>query len=122
VDGHDRVATVVRAGEDQLELQVGELRLDGGQLGLDFGQGVGVVGLLGQLQEDLGVGDPLLQLDPRRDLVAEAGQLFQRGLGGLGVIPEVGRGRPLFEAPDLLLLGSEVKDAPGGRPPGRGDR
>jgi hypothetical protein len=84
-------------------------------LGVHLGAGVGVVGLLGQLQEHLGLVDPFRELTPRCDLVADVGELFQDGLGGLGVIPEVRRGRLFFESGDTLLLRREVKDAPGGR-------
>jgi hypothetical protein len=79
---------------------------------LDFGAGVGVVGLFGEVEQDAGLVDATRDLNPRCDLVAEPRELLEDALGRLGVVPEVGRGRLFFEAGYLLLLGSEVKDAP----------
>ena len=47
------------AGQHQLEFEVVELLVDRGELGLDLGPRVGVVGLLGQLQQHLGLVDAL---------------------------------------------------------------
>jgi len=89
--------------------------VDHRQLGVHLGAGVGVVGFFGKLKQELGLVDPLRELTPRCDLVANVRQLLQGALGGLGVIPEIGRRRLLFETGDSLLLRGEVKDAPGGR-------
>jgi hypothetical protein len=102
-----------------LNSRVGQFRLDGFQLGIDLSLGVGVVGFGCQLQQDLGVVDALPEIDPRRDLVAEPGQLFERRLRPVRVVPEIRRGGGFFELRYLLLLGSEVKDAPEGRRRGR---
>jgi hypothetical protein len=96
VHGDQRVLLVVRPGQDQLELKIGQLLGDRGDLGLDFAERVGVVRLLRQIEEQLGLVDSGLKLNPRCDLVAQVGKLLLDRLGGLGVIPETGLGRLLF--------------------------
>jgi hypothetical protein len=75
-----------------------------------------VVGLLGQLQKDLGVLEPLegaLELvDPR--LVRRL--LFQNRLGLLSIAPEIGSLGDVLDLRQTCLLAGDVKDAPGGLP------
>jgi hypothetical protein len=117
-----RIPPVVRTGQHELEFEVFQLLLDRRDLLLDFGAGVGVVGLFCEVEQDARILDALGDLNPRCDLVAQAGKLLEDALCRLGVVPEVGRGRLFFEAGYLLLLGSEVKDAPEGLRCGRGGR
>jgi len=114
MDRDQRVLPVVRPGQHKLEFEVAQLRRNRRDLGLSLGQRVDVVGLLGQLQQQLGLVDALVQLNPRCKVLAETGELLLDRLGALGIVPEAGLRRLLLELRELLLLCSEVKDAPGG--------
>jgi hypothetical protein len=96
VDRDQCVLLVVRTGQHQLEFEIGEALGDHGDLGLNFGQRIGVVGFGGEVQQNLGFVDSRLELGPRRDLAAQVRKLLLDRLGGLGVVPESRLRRLLF--------------------------
>jgi hypothetical protein len=105
----------VLAGQHPLELELVERLLDrrGGRLGL--ARAVGVVRLLGEIEQDLGVGE-------RADLGVVGADLVLELLLGLEdllrlrrLVPEAGLGRERLELLDLQTFAIDVKDAPGAR-------
>ena len=76
VDGHERVAGVVLAGEQPLLLERGQALLDRGERLLELGGELGV--LLGELDEPLEVVGVGLQLRERRPAAARAARARRR--------------------------------------------
>ena len=110
VDGHERVAGVVLAGEQALLLERGEARLDGGERLLELGRELRV--LVGELDEPLEVLGVALQLRERVELALRA-RVLRAGLGrGVGVVPEAGRPHLGLERAQAPLERSGVKDSP----------
>jgi len=96
VDRHERALLVVWPGEHQLEFEVAQPLRDRRDLGLDLDQRVGVVGLLREIEQQLGLVDPGLELSPRCELTAQIGKLLLDRLGALGVVPEARLSRLLL--------------------------
>jgi hypothetical protein len=89
MDLDDRVAHVVLAAEELLELQVVERRRHDLDLGLELRQRLGVA-LLGQLEEDLRFVDAFALRFPGIDRRGDARVVAGDVLRALGVVPEVG--------------------------------
>jgi hypothetical protein len=105
----------VLAREHPLELEVVERLADGRDLRFGLAGAVGVPGLLGEIEQDLGV----LR---RADLGVVGADLVLELLLGLEdllrlrrLVPEAGLGRERLELLDLQTLAIDVKDAPGAR-------
>jgi len=120
MDGYDRVAVVVLAGELHRHLD----RVDvGGELGEQrFDVGVDALPFLLQFEQNvelfrfrfdrLGAGDALL----------DARALAPYVLRGLGVVPETGNGHLALDLVERLPRGREVKDSSGRCEVGSGGR
>ena len=94
VDGDERVAGVVAPGEQPLLLELGQARLDRGDLLVELGRDRGV--LLGQLDQPLEVVDVALE---RRNTSRR--RLRARVLGGY--LRRAGRSRPRSPAPPISV-------------------
>ena len=119
LDVEKTVPLVLGPGEQGEQLDLVGAVAQAGELALDFGLGIGVVLLGGELQQDgeiLGAGEQLLD---RLDLAAERLELPNNNLGGFLVAPEAGllylRGKLL----DAGTLDGEVKGSPGWRGSGQ---
>ncbi len=76
---------------------------------------VGVVLLLGELEHDRQVVDPLAQLGEAAQVGLQVGELARDLLCLVDVVPEVGSGSLLFEVGDLLAHPVRVEDLLDGR-------
>jgi hypothetical protein len=118
VDGDDRVARVVAAGEQALLLELVQARLDRLALLLELGGDRVVLGrhLLERLEVlDVGLERAEDVQPPRR------GSVLRRDLGRrVLVVPEAGRLHRLLELGDLRLESSWVKGSPRAASAGRG--
>ena len=110
VDGHERVARVVGAGEQPLLLERGEPLLDRGQRLLQLGRQLGI--LLGELDEPVEVGRVGLELVERLEPALQARVLGVDLGGGVGLVPEAGLAHLRLERGGALLQASRVKDSP----------
>ena len=110
VDGHERVARVVLAGEQALLLECRQARLDGGEGLLELGREVLVLlGDLGQALEVVRVG---LQLRERVELALRARMLGARPGRRVLVVPEPRRPHLRLERAEAPLQRSGVKGSP----------
>src|SRR2546421_1130941 len=110
MDLDDRVARVVLAAEELLQLERGELGLDLLDRVAQLAQGLGVA-LLGQLEEDLRLVDALALPSVLGERVHDLRRLAPDGLRLLGVAPEAGGGRLLAQLGRAPLEAGEVKGA-----------
>src|SRR5216110_1621596 len=110
MDLDDRVARVVLAAEELLQLERGELGLDLLDRVSQLAQGLGVA-LLGQLEEDLRLVDALALPPVLGERVQNLRRLAPDGLRLLGVAPEAGGGRLLAQLGRAPLEAGEVKGA-----------
>src|SRR2546427_1699697 len=110
MDLDDRVARVVLAAEELLQLERGELGLDLLDRAAQLAQGLGVA-LLGQLEEDLRLVDALALPPVLGERVQNLRRLAPDGLRLLGVAPEAGGGRLLAQLGRTPLEAGEVKGA-----------
>ena len=110
VDGDERVAGVVLAGEQALLLERGEPRLDRGERLLELGGDVRV--LLGELDEPLEVLGVGLELLERVEPPLRARVLGADAPGRLGLVPEARRAHLGLERAQALLQRSGVKGSP----------
>ncbi len=81
--------------EEQLELALLELAVEGLQVGADLGGQLGV--LLGELAQLDQVARPPLELQRAVDLVAQLGGFAGERAGSLGVVPDAGGGQLALE-------------------------
>ena len=110
VDDEDGVGAVVRPGEGRVQLELVDLLLELGAFPHELGGELLVVRRqLFEHGELLGLGR---QPPPLADFVAHLTQAAHLRLGGAGVVPEPRFGALRVERGDLLLYGSQVKDAP----------
>ena len=110
VDGHERVARVVVAGEQALLLEREQARLDGRDRLLELVGEVGVVlGDLGEPREILGVG---LQLVEVVEPALRARVLGPDLRGGVRIVPEARLAHLRLERAQALTQLSWVKDSP----------
>jgi hypothetical protein len=110
VDGHERVARVVWAGEQPLLLERGEALLDRRELLLDLGGHAGI--LLGKLDETFEIVDVGLQAPERLDLACSA-RVLGGDLGGRGlVVPESRLPHLAFQLRHAAAQPSRVKGSP----------
>jgi hypothetical protein len=92
VDGEQRGVIRIGVGEEQVDLAPLRLGLELVELASQV-RGDRLIGLLRkQGGEVAGVGGPLQQPVPARQLVPEAGGVLVQRPGAAGVVPEVGRG------------------------------
>jgi len=71
-----------------------------------------IVGFDGQLEEDTGVFESLIELLPRLDRLLQPRLFAQDGLRPLLVVPELRLGGQVFEFGDFQSALVDVKDAP----------
>jgi hypothetical protein len=107
----------VLARQHPLELELVERLLDRRGLPFRLARGVGVSRLLGEVEQDLGVGERADLRVIGRDLVLELLLLLEDALRLLRVVPEGRARRQRVELLDLQALAIDVKDAPGARRP-----
>lgn len=119
-DGDQGLARVVLAGEEGTDLHLVERLLDGGQLRLGLGEGIGVALVLGELEENLEIVDPVAQRLGLADLGLHVRKLAGDLLRCLRVIPEGRRRRLLLERGDVRPQRIQVQDGLD-RPHGRGE-
>src|SRR5262249_33286751 len=110
MDLDDGVAGVVLAAQQLLELQRVEALRDALDLAPELVERVGVT-FLRQLEVDLRLVHALALPAPSGDGGLHPRVLPGDGLRALGVVPEVGRRRPLAQLGGTLLEAGEVKDA-----------
>ena len=110
VDGHERVAGVVGAGEQPLLLERVEPRLNRLNLLLELGGDLRI--LLGQLGQRLEILDVVLEIAEDREPASRASMLGADPRRVLLVVPEPGRPHLVFERPQALRQRSGVKDSP----------
>jgi hypothetical protein len=119
VDREDRVRGVVLPPQQLSQLGLLELRRGAPQLLGGLGERLGVVGLGGQLEQDLSVveggGEPVQE----GELPVHPHLLAEELLGRLAIIPEVGTRRLGLQPIAACLECVQVKDAPGTRRSGR---
>ena len=109
-DGQQRVALVVRPGEQERRPLTLVVDAQGIRLGVDLRRQGGVgLGQLGDLVEVVGA---LQQGTPEGQLVAQAVGLTEHALRVLGVVPQVGRPGRRLERVQAIGLRPEVKAAP----------
>jgi len=108
VNGQDGVARIILLEEERPELGLLQLPFEAGHGGVDVG--VDTLALGGELGEDLEIlfldEDPLEELD----VLFEELFLLLKGLGGLLVLPDLGRGEPGVYRLQIGILVIEVKE------------
>jgi hypothetical protein len=120
VDGDQRIAGVVLAGEEPLLLEVGEAGLDGGDRLLELTGQVGIlVGQFGQALEVVGVGAEALE---RVHAALQARVLGADLAGRLGIVPEARLAHLRLERGRALLQPGWVKGSPRAGTTARGSR
>jgi len=112
MDGEDGTASVVRAGEPELELVATELGFDGFQVSFGRLDGRLVVFLFGELQEVERLRGAALQSPPRLYPLAQGSRTLKQPARFIGIVPEVGVGGAIFEDPEFAFCSGDVKDAP----------
>jgi hypothetical protein len=105
----------VLARQHPLELELVERLLDRRRGGLGLARAVGVAGLLGEVEQDLGVGERADLGVVRADLVLELLLVLEDLLRLRRLVPEAGLGGERLELLDLQTFAIDVKDAPGAR-------
>ena len=120
VDGHERVAGVVGAGEQALLLERREARLDRAERLLDLGGELRV--LLGELDEPLEVVDVARQLLVGAQAARLARVLGADAPGGLRVVPEARLAHLALQRLDAVLQRLRVKGSPRAGTAARGSR
>ena len=123
MNGQDRGLGVVRARQHDLELELVQLAPEPRQALGDVGVEAAVVArFLGQLEQDVQIGDLGGELADAGEGARELGALADQVLRAAVVLPE-GRRRHLgVERGHPLLLGRQVKDASGARRAARSAR
>ncbi len=113
MDGDDGVVQVQVAGEERLDLQVGDERPEPLQRLAEVG--IDVLAL--ELQEGVQVPDEAVELLERGELSLERALLLE-GRGGLvGVVPEVRGGGEVVDLAQVFPYAGFVKDSSGVRGP-----
>ncbi len=110
MDLDDRVAGVVLAAEELVQLERRDVALDLVEPLAELVERVGIA-LLGELEEDLRLVRALALALPAADRAEDLRRLAPDGLRLLGVVPEAGRGRLLAQLGGALLEAREVKGA-----------
>jgi hypothetical protein len=114
-DRHDRVAGVVFAAEQALQLRVCEALLGERELLGGLACGVGVVRLGRELEQDLGVALRVLDRLQSAELALDRALLAQQLLRAVTVFPEVGLRGVGIEPGQPRVQRGLVKAAPGTR-------
>jgi len=121
MDLDDRVAGVVLAAEELVQLEGGDVALDLIELLGDLAERIGVA-LLRELEEDLRLVRALALALPTADRVEDLRRLAPDRLRLLRVVPEAGRGGLLAQLRGALLETGQVKGASRARRRARGAR
>ena len=115
VDGDDRVPVVELPAQQGQHLEVLDGRGQGGQPLGELGGHRVVVLLQGELVQRLQVLERPLEPGHRLEVTLDGGQPPHDPAGPLRVVPQVGRGRLLAQAGQLLFLARQVKGTPSRR-------
>lgn len=88
VDRDNRVAGVVVSAEHPPQLGIVEPLLEFANFAIGLGRGVAVARFVGELEQNLGVGEKRLGVDKERDLALESALLAQQLLRALAIVPQ----------------------------------
>ena len=116
LDVEECVGGVHLAGEHPAELQRPEPFVEGGYVGIDFGDGVGVGFLLGQGEQRPGVIEAGVEAVEALDDPGEVRALAAQGLRPGRFAPHVGQLQLAVDLFQLLAACRDVKDTPSGHP------
>jgi hypothetical protein len=105
----------VLAAEERAQLGRVQLRLGFGELRRRLGSGRGILGLVGELQQDLDLVERLGESSQLAEIPLERALLAKQLLGALSLLPQLGTGDLGLEGLDAPAQGRLVKGAPGTR-------
>ena len=116
MDGDDRAAFVVAATEEAQFLAALELVFESFEAAVELGEEILVDLVTGELLASelfgrLEVAEARFEVGEVAQAALEPAVLGGGYLGGLGIVPEVGRPQALFERGDLVVQARGVKDS-----------